>query len=94
MRRGEEEQQGAAVRVVRLQLPDEGCSERLFGAGMRVSCCEVVFRQMMPAPSAATLTAVLDHGLSLTYEPTEAPDQPRGLLVPWSQIAYLRRFEP
>ena len=65
-------------------------SERLFGETVGVSECRVVFRFMLPTAETATLAAVTAHGLVLRYDAEPDGDVPGGgLLVPWSQIAYL-----
>lgn len=85
---------GAPVRVVRLQIPNHMLSESLFGQGIAVTACQVVFRHMLPAPPEATLHAVLDHGLVIVFPPAPAAgpqdEPPTGLLVPWSQLAYVK----
>ena len=87
------EQAGSAVRVIRLRIPNHMLSEQLFGSGIEVAACEVVFRHMLPAPSTGTLHGVLKHGLAVVYDEVLA-GQPSGLLVPWTQIAYVRFFAP
>lgn len=84
-----ETEQSGPVRVVRLRLTDF-TSVDLFGPGVKTSSCKVVFRHMLPAPGEATLHAVSAHGLSLAFDdPEPAEGEPRGLLVPWGQIAYV-----
>ena len=84
--------QGAPVRTVRLELPTHILSEALFGQGITVSRCTVVFHHMLPAPPEGTLQGVTDHGLVLIFDPQPSgDDEPiNGLLVPWSQVSYVR----
>lgn len=87
------------VRVVELLVPTEGegsvlmasLGQKLLGDGpLPEGPCKLVFHNMLPAPPRATLAAVLDHGLLLTFaEPLDAENHPDTILVPWSQIAYL-----
>lgn len=86
----EDQGQGGPVRVVRLQIPNHQLSEELFGPGVAVPWCKVVFRHMLPAPAEASLHGVLKHGLAMVFaEPAAADDEPNGLLVPWDQVAYV-----
>jgi hypothetical protein len=83
------------IRVLSLSIPSHQLSEELFGPGIGVQRCRVVFRQMLPAPAEATLQAVLGHGLALTFpaaDPAAGEEQPTGLLVPWGQISYVTFF--
>lgn len=84
---------GSAVRVIRVEIPNHMLSEALFGSGIQLGWCEVVFRHMLPAPTAGTLHGVNEHGLSILCSGARDADQPSGLLVPWSQIAYVRFFD-
>lgn len=88
-----EEHQGSAIRVIRLEIPNHMLSEALFGSGIQLSWCEVVFKQMLPAPATGTLHGVSEHGLSVICEGSRDAGQPSGLLVPWAQIAYVRFFD-
>lgn len=81
-----EEEQTGPVRVVRLRIPG-GVSKSLFGLGVETYECKVVFRHMLPTPAEATLHEVMAHGLSLSF--THAEGEPKGLLVPWGQVAYI-----
>ncbi len=84
-----EEEQSGPVRVVRLRVPG-GVSKSLFGLGVETRSCKVVFRHMLPAPAEATLHEVMPHGLSIHIDdPAPAEGEPKGLLVPWGQIAYI-----
>ena len=92
---GEEQGAGPAdapVRVVELAVPNHMLSEQLSGSGIHVASCAVVFRQMLPSPEAATLQGVTSHGLILTFQRDE-DHSPRGLLVPWAQISYVKLHE-
>jgi hypothetical protein len=74
-----------------VEIPDRSLSERLFGPGIHLSRCEVIFRHMLPAPPGATLQAVQGHGLVLVFAPDQVDgDQPTGLVIPWSQVSYIR----
>lgn len=84
----------APVRVVDVEIPNHVLSEELFGAGIHVPRCQVVFRNMLPAPPEATLQHLTAHGLVLVFEVPatgEAP-LPNGLMVPWAQVSYVRLF--
>jgi hypothetical protein len=86
------EDRGAPVRVVTLSIPDRELSEALLGPGTHAPRCQVIFRYMLPAPEEATLKAVLPHGLVLAFEPSDEVS-PKGLLVPWPQVSYVRLLD-
>ena len=85
---------GAPMRVVDVEIPNHVLSEELFGAGIHVPRCQVVFRHMLPAPSEAALQHVTAHGLVLIFQAPDAEGAPssNGLLVPWSQVSYVRLY--
>jgi hypothetical protein len=85
--------QGSALRVMRVEIPSHVLSEALFGSGIQLAWCEVVLRHMLPAPAVGTLHGVSEHGLSILYSGARDAEQPSGLLVPWSQVAYVRFFD-
>lgn len=86
------ESQGAPVRVVRLQVPSHLLSEALFGQGITVSRCTVVFHHMLPAPAEGSLQGVTEHGLVLVFppQPEGGGEETSGLLVPWNQVSYIK----
>jgi len=89
------EQRDAPVRVVRVDIPNHVLSEELFGPGIHVPRCQVIFRHMLPAPPDATLQHVTRHGIVLVFEaPPSTDEEPsaNGLMVPWGQVSYLRFF--
>lgn len=89
----EDETQSARqpVRVVQVEIPNSALSERLFGPGIHLSSCEVIFRHMLPAPPSASLQAVQEHGLVVVFTSDQVDeDQPTGLVIPWSQVSYIR----
>jgi hypothetical protein len=89
----EEQQQGSPVRVVTLQIPNHMLSEQLFGQGIQITRCQVIFRHMLPAPPEALLQAVMEHGLVMVFPEVDASgEEPTGLLVPWTQVSYIRFF--
>lgn len=90
----EQQSQGAPVRVVRLEIPSHLLSEALFGEGITVTRCTVVFHHMLPAPPVGTLQGVTPRGLVLIFDPQpEGEDeQSNGLLVPWNQVSYVKFF--
>jgi len=84
-----DEEQSGPVRVVRLRIPG-GVSKSLFGLGVEAFACKVVLRHMLPTPAEATLHEVMAHRLSLSFDdPPPTEGEPKGLLVPWGQIAYI-----
>ena len=84
-----EQERGAPVRVVSLEIPSPALSEQLLGPGVHSARCQVIFRNMLPLPESATLQAVTGHGLVLIFE-AEADGGHGGLLVPWSQLSYVK----
>lgn len=76
---------GGPVRVIEAQLPDRLLSEQLFGPGVQAERCRLVFKHMLPVADGARVSAVLPHGLSLSFEDGES------LLVPWGQVSYVTR---
>jgi hypothetical protein len=85
---------GAPVRVVHVDIPNHVLSEELFGPGIHVPRCQVIFRHMLPVPPDATLQHVTRHGIVLVFEAPPAEDEPspNGLMVPWGQVSYLKFF--
>ena len=80
---------GAPVRVVDLEMPSPALSERLLGPDLHVARCRVVFRNMLPVPESAVLHAVTGHGLTLVF-PAAAEGEHGGLMVPWSELSYVK----
>ena len=79
----------APVRVVEVEVPDHLLSEALFGPGILVRRCRVVFRHMLPAPESAVLEAVTGHALVLGAGVVDPALPPTRLLVPWAQVSYI-----
>ena len=84
-----EQERGAPVRVVSLEIPSPALSEKLLGPDVHAARCQVIFRNMLPLPESATLRAVTGHGLVLVFA-AEADGEHGGLLVPWSQLSYVK----
>jgi hypothetical protein len=86
-----EQERGAPVRVVSVEIPSPALSEKLLGPDVHAARCQVIFRYMLPLPESATLQAVTGHGLVLVFSGADSDgEQHGGLLVPWSQLSYVK----